>query len=121
MDDAELALALLEIVAILLPLGLIALGLVPRWLAFDEQEILGVSQTIAFGAVAGLSLLLLSFSGAALLVFLYGETRSVTIEAGMILLGGTFALMGAIGTGLVIAFQIEQESREREVDSAGES
>lgn len=116
MDDPELALALLEIVAVLLPLGLLALGMVPRLMDFDGPEILGLNRTIAFGATAGLSLLFLAGSGLMLSIFLYGEADSTMVESGLILLIGVFLFFGVIGSGVAIAFEVEKRPLDRETE-----
>lgn len=121
MDDPEIALALLEIVAVLLPLAMIALGLVPRWMEFDGPEILGVVRTVAFGSMAGLSLIFLAFSGIFLSLYVYGQVDSIAIKGGVGLIMLVFGLLGVTGFGVAIAFEEKDVSPDTESEEIREA
>lgn len=102
----EMRIAMLEIVAVLLPLSFIALGLVFRRIqAADKQQIFGGDFTKFFGSLAGFTLLLISAAGGVLSFFVlgYAEPYGVQIAGGLLLL--TFASFGTLGIFIHLFFE----------------
>ena len=96
MDDVEIALSLPEIVAILLPLTIVVLGFVVRWLR-TEDDLFPERPAVSFAVFSGLALMLLALTGIILLIVTIREAQDWNLRTSIITLGFVFLFLAISG------------------------
>lgn len=119
MEDIEIALALLEIIAILLPLSLLIVGMGFRVLQTPEgTEILGPHGIAVFMLVAGFMLIELTLGGTILLLNIMQNIESGLLAWAPILIMLVFIDLTILGGIYLILYRLLDESAETSTDDA---
>lgn len=117
MEEIEIALALLEIIAILFPLSLVALGLGFRLVQSPEgHKVLRLLDVLQFAKVAGAWLFLLITSGALILFSIFSQVDSLILRLATWFLVMAFGFLAGFVTSLVGLYFRSDEA----TDSSGD-
>lgn len=119
MEEIEIALALLEIIAILFPLSLVAFGLGFRLVQSAEgRKFLGPFGVFEFVLISGVWLFLLAISAGLLLLFILMYIDSLIITIATVVLEVAFGYLAGYGTGKIISHRRSDEVAASTVDDS---